>query len=77
MKCVIQVPASRLSYLLLIKPTPHTCRDILRVMSVQKNFEHDQRTAKRKVETVEAENKKLVKKRGGARKKKVYVDGRA
>jgi hypothetical protein len=40
-------------------------------MSVQKNFEHDQRTAKRKVETVEAENKKLVKKRGGARKKRV------
>jgi hypothetical protein len=48
---------------------PQTCRDILRVMSVQKNFEDDQRTAKRKAETVEAEKKKTLKKRGGARKK--------
>jgi hypothetical protein len=37
-------------------------------MFVQKNFEDDQRTAKRKAEIVEAEKKKPVKKRGGARR---------
>jgi hypothetical protein len=40
-------------------------------MSVQKNSEDDQRTAKRKAEAVEAEIKKPSKKRGGARKKNV------
>jgi hypothetical protein len=40
-------------------------------VSVQKNSEDDQRTAKRKAETVEAEKKKTAKKRGGARNKKV------
>jgi len=53
-------------------PTPETCIDILRGMSVQKNFEDDQRTAaKRKAETVEAGKKRPAKKRGGARIKKV------
>ena len=50
---------------------PHTCRDILRVMSVHKNCEDDQRTAKRKAKTVEAEKKNPAKKRGGAKKNKV------
>jgi hypothetical protein len=36
---------------------PQTCRDILRLMSVQTNSEDDQRTAKRKAEKVEAEKR--------------------
>ncbi len=52
-------------------PPSQTYRDILRVMSVQKNHEDDERTAKRKAETFEAEKKKLAMKRGGARKKNV------
>ena len=43
----------------------------MRVMSVQKNSENDQRTAKRKAVTIEGEKKKPSKKRGGARKKMV------
>jgi hypothetical protein len=52
---------------------PQTCRDILRVMSIQKNFEND----KKKAETNDAgkkkndEKKKIPKKKSGAGKKKI------
>jgi hypothetical protein len=40
-------------------------------MSVKKNFEDNQRIAKRKAETIEAENKNPIKKLGGARNQRV------
>ena len=46
--CYYQVPPP--------SPPPKTCRNILRVMSIQKNFENDQR--KEKAKTVDAEIKK-------------------
>ena len=45
-----------LSCLITIKSTPPDFRDILMIMSLQKNFENDQR-AKRKAETIETETK--------------------